>query len=179
MTTLIEKDFSLHTAVHFDDKFYINLYDFVLSMHVQTDSIKEQNIAMDRITYFLLDVLQDSILINTEQDLAVSKYADAGLRICELHEDPYDQIVAMAIISKLNAIAGGRLHVTKIALSSTLGSSVKFVITDEMAKSHMNGQHWWNQSDTCLSHIETKCNDENVVELFTGTCWSELGLSWK
>ena len=53
MNPKIEKTFTLYAAVHFQDKFIINLYDFSVSMEVETDSVKEQNIAMDRIKYFL------------------------------------------------------------------------------------------------------------------------------
>ena len=56
MATRIDRDFTFQAAVHFEDRFLLNYYDITLSMDVETESIKEQNIAMDRILYFLSEV---------------------------------------------------------------------------------------------------------------------------
>ena len=53
MTTRIEKDFRFRSAVHFENKFEVNSYALTLSMLVETESLREQNIALSRITYFL------------------------------------------------------------------------------------------------------------------------------
>ena len=71
MTTRIEKDFYFQAAVHFEGKFYINSYDLTLSVLVETDSIREQNVAMDRATHFLTAVLQNSLLINSKETEAI------------------------------------------------------------------------------------------------------------
>ena len=66
MNTRIETDFNFLTAVHFEDIFYTNAYDVTLSMLVETDSIHEQNGAINRVEYFLKNTLENSILINAK-----------------------------------------------------------------------------------------------------------------
>ena len=180
MTAIIEKDFNFHTAVHFNNTFYINLYEVTLTIEVDTDSTNEQNVAMDRATYFLSEVLQDSILISSTESEQIAKYKAAGLRPCELPEEPYDQIVAMAILCKINAIMEEKLRVNTIRLSSTLGDSVKFTVSSETADHVLPGNYWWNKPSICLSKCDNHVDgDENVVKLFDDTTWAELGLSWK
>ena len=83
MNARIEKDFYFQAAVHFEDKFYINSYDITLSLLVETDSIREQNIAMDRVTHFLSEVLQNSILVYNKDKESIDKY-----RTCLLYTSP-------------------------------------------------------------------------------------------
>ena len=62
--TRIERDFCFQTGLYFEDKFHIGVYDITMSMLVETDSIKEQNIAMERIIYFLHEVMQKYFMTN-------------------------------------------------------------------------------------------------------------------
>ena len=57
MTTRIEKDFNITSAVHFSDKFLLNYYNIKISLLVETDNVREQNIAMERLEYFLNEVI--------------------------------------------------------------------------------------------------------------------------
>lgn len=180
MTTRIERDFSFQTGVHFENKFYINLYDVTVSMLVETDSIREQNIAMDRAIHFLASVLQNSVLVEAIETEAIKKYRDAGLKICELPDEPYDQIVSMVILLKLNSIMEDRLKITDLMLSSTLSEGIRFTMVAEVAEAVLAGNHWWNKTTVCLNDAEIcPSPSDNVVKLFDDTHWTDLGLSWK
>lgn len=179
MNTRIEKDFYFQTAVHFEDKFYVNTYDLTLSLLVETESIREQNIAMERAEYFLANVLQNSLLINVTDKIAIDKYANAGLRVCELPEEPYDQILSMVLLLKLNAMMEGRLKITDLVLGSTLSEGVRFTIVSEVAENVLGGNHWWNKPTMCLTNGECQNNLDNIVKLFDDEDWADIGLSWK
>ncbi len=180
MSTRIEKDFYFQTAVHFDNKFYINSYDLTLSVLVETDSIREQNVAMDRVTHFLNSVLQNSLLISIKETEAIEKYKKAGLKICELPEDPYDQILSMVLLQKLNAIMEGRLCITDLVLGSTMSEGVRFTMVSEVSEGVLGGNHWWNKSTICLNDAEAGATTKtNIVKLFDDAHWVDLGLSWK
>lgn len=179
MTTRIEKDFYFQTAVHFEDKFYINSYDLTISVLVETDSIREQNVAMDRASHFLMSVMQNSILINSKETDVIEKYKNAGLKICEFPEDPYDQILSMVILQKLNAIMEGRLRVTDLVVGSTMSEGVRFTMVSEVAENVLGGNYWWNKPTICLNNTEASTNKTNIVKLFDDTHWVDLGLSWK
>ena len=81
MNTRIEKDFFFQSAVHFDNRFYINSYELSASMLVETSSPREQQISMDRIEYFIAEFLQNSIFVDMRDVLTVKKYtkSDHGI----------------------------------------------------------------------------------------------------
>ena len=181
MSTRIEKDFYFQTAVHFEGKFYINSFELTLSMLVETESIREQNVAMDRATYFLMEMLQNSILVYTHDVDAITKYKAAGIKVCEIPEEPYDQIVAMVLLLKLNAIMENRLQITDLVLTSSLSEGIRYNTVSEVAESIIPGNqsHWWRKPTICLSNEECTASPDNVVKLFDDRDWNELGLSWK
>ena len=49
MSTRIERDLGFSTAIHFADQFLLNEYIMTLSILVETDDYKEQNVALERI----------------------------------------------------------------------------------------------------------------------------------
>jgi len=180
MATRIEKDFNFQTAVHFEDKFCLNVYETTLSLLVETENPYEQNVAMDRVIHFLQGVIQGSILIDKTQKAAIKKYKAAGLKVCELPDEPYDQVVAMVVLLKLNAIMENRLRVSDILLSSILGGEVRYSIVAEVAENHLSENNWWNDSTVSLNNEEIKEDKkDNVLKLFDDSHWVDLGLSWK
>lgn len=180
MNTRIEKDFNFQTALHFADSFHINVYDITISLLVETDSIREQNVAMDRIVYFLNCVLQNSILVDAADLESIEKYEAAGIKVCTLPEEPWDQIFATVLLLKLNALMEGRLKITDLVLGSSMSEGVRYTMVCEVAESMFSGNHWWNKCSNSMSDCELyNFNSDNIVKLFDDDEWADLGLSWK
>lgn len=177
MNTRIEKDFYFQTGIHFENKYHINSYEIVLSILVETESAREKNIAMDRITYFLSDVIQNAVIVNCKDTTAIQLYKNANLKVCELPDDPHDQIFAMVLLLKLNAITEGRIKITDMVLGSSLSDGVKYNIVSEVAECAFSKKAWWNQADGSVGENED-ANDK-IVNLFAKKVWVELGLIWK
>jgi hypothetical protein len=179
MNTRIEKDFCFQTGLYFEDKFHIGIYDITLSMLVETESIKEQNIAMERISYFLHEVIQNSVLIHSSKQDIIEKYQSTGLKVCELPDEPYDQILAMIVLLKLNSVVEDRLKITDLVIGSSLSDGVRFNIVSEIAESAFSGKHWWNSPCVAMNSRDYEiCDQSKVVKLFTDD-WVNLGLSWR
>jgi hypothetical protein len=179
MNTRIERDFCFQTGLHFEDKFHIGIYDVTLSMLVETESIKEQNIAMDRIIHFLHEIIQNSVLVNSTDHDIIEKYQTAGLNVCELPGEPYDQILAMILLLKLNSIAEERLKITDLVIGSSLSEGVRFNIVSEVAESTFSGKYWWNSPCLAMNSLDYETGDHiKVIKLFTDD-WVNLGLSWR
>jgi hypothetical protein len=177
--TRIERDFCFQTGLYFEDKFHIGVYDITMSMLVETDSIKEQNIAMERIIYFLYEVMQNSVLVSSSKQDKISQYQSVDLRVCELPEEPYDQILAMVLLLKLNSIAEDRLKITDLVIGSSLSDGVRFNIVSEIAESAFSGKYWWNSSCAATNSRDYEiCDQSKVIKLFTDD-WNILGLSWR
>lgn len=179
MNTRIERDFCFQTGLYFEDGFHIGVYDITLSMLVETESIKEQNIAMDRINYFLHEVIQGSVLVNSIRDDVIERYQNVDLNVCELPGEPYDQILAMVLLLKLNSIAEDRLKITDLVIGSSLSDGVRFNIVSEVAESAFSGKYWWNSPCTAMNSRDYEiANHSKVIRLFTDD-WVHLGLSWR
>lgn len=179
MNTRIERDFCFQTGLYFEDNFHIGVYDITLSMLVETESIKEQNIAMERIIYFLHEVIQNSVLVHSSNQAVIEKYQSVDLKVCELPEEPYDQILAMILLLKMNSIAEDRLKITDLVIGSSLSDGVRFNIVSEVAESAFSGRYWWNSPCAAINSRDYEIGDHSkVIKLFTDD-WVNLGLSWR
>lgn len=180
MTTRIEKDFYFSAALHFEDGFYVNSYDLTLSMLVETDSIHEQNVAMGRINYLLDNFIQNSLFINSIHKKEIANYKKAGITVCALPEEPFDQIVAMILLLKLNAVAEDRLKITDMVISSTMSQGVRFSIVSEIAEELLSGNYWWNSACFAVNNDTDTVSDFNkIIKLFRNDEWLTVGLGWK
>jgi hypothetical protein len=182
MSTTIKRDFTFQAGVYYEDTFIMNIYNLDLTMTVETDSIREQNIAMDRIKYFLHDCVENSVFVDSNEKKVIEKYVTAGLKVCTLPEEPYDQIVTIALLSKINAIAEGRLIISDIVLSSELSDGVKFVYDYEsVLHTSPFDQGWWIESNFCMNDInKTQNKKDKIVKLVKSiNDWSVVGLEWK
>ena len=74
MTTKILRTFEFQAGLYFKDNFIMNVYDLTVSMDVETESIREQNVAMERIKYFLHNCLDSSIFILDSEKKVIEKY---------------------------------------------------------------------------------------------------------
>ena len=181
MHTRIEKDAFFQAGIHLRGSFYVNTYEMTLSMLVETDAIREQTIAMERLNYFLTDMLQHCLLIQNTEKVSIKNYKKAGLKICELPEEPSDQIIGMVLLQKLNAIMEDRMSVTDLTLGSVLSEGIRYHIVAEVAESVMSGDFWWNKPclSICTGDAMSQPKKDNIVKLFDDSEWAELGLTWK
>jgi hypothetical protein len=177
MDVRISKSFTVATGLHLEGKFLVNVYDFDISMLVYTDNMYEQNVAIERMNYFIEHCLEDTVIVNSECVDAIKKYQEAGIKICMTPEEPYDQIVAMVVLQKLNAIMEGRIRVTDIDFGSAITSGVRFQLVSEMAEAMVSVKGWWTKTDmSIMDVIRTK---DNIVKLCDPKAWDNIGLSWK
>ena len=178
MATRIEREFAFQAGVYFEGEFLMTIYELSLSMEVDTDSIKEQNIAMDRIHYFLHECLGNSIFVQDAEKKVIEKYLHADIKVCTLPEEPYDQIMGLILMLKLNAIVEERLVITDCEFGSKMSTGIKFDMNIEQAIDLFPGKHWWNDSRLITSDRVADKKDK-VVKLFNAEKWADLELTWK
>jgi hypothetical protein len=183
MTARISKDFVFQSAIHIDNSFVINPYKISLWMDVHTESVDEQNIAMDRIKYFIDEGLDNCLFISVMQDKnTIENYLKAGIKICTLPDEPFDQVVAAVILCKVNAITEGKLLVTEIKIKSRICDEVEFYISSDEEIEFLNEseKHWYTTSNTSNNDWTKKSSKkEKIVELKKEVLdWADLGLGW-
>lgn len=57
----------------------------------------------------------------------IEKYMVANLKVSTTPDEPYDQLLAILLLTKLNIITEGRLLITDITLSSGLSNGIEFL----------------------------------------------------
>jgi hypothetical protein len=177
--TQIKRDFGFQAGVYFEGNFLMNIYEISLSMDVDTNSIKEQNIAMDRIKYFLYEVLANSVFVQDSEKHMIEKYSQANIKVCTLPEEPYDQIIALMILLKINAITEGRLTTTDIVLKSELSDDVAFLYDIETAIINPFGKKGWWLEPNCAINNQVTHKKEKIVKLIKKTDWFAADLDWE
>lgn len=178
MSTRIEREFTFQAGVHHEGAFMMNLYEISLSMDVETESMKEQNIAMDRILYFLNECLANSVFVHHTEQKMIEKYYQANIKVCILPEEPYDQIITLLLLLKLNAIIEDKLLITDIVLVSALSDQVKFLYDIETANNHPFGKGWWTESNLSIADTVKSNKKDKIVRLIKHSDWANVGLDW-
>ena len=182
MTTRIEREFSFQAGVYFKEEFLMNLYTITLYMEVETESIREQNVAMERIKYFLNECLENGIFVQDTEHKVIEKYNSCGFKVCTVPEEPYDQIITLLLLIKLNSITEGRLVITDMTLGSRISDEVKFICDIDSSRGPLESPGWWTDSGTAISDpIKKSVRKDKIVKLFKTptTDWAEYNLVWK
>jgi hypothetical protein len=180
MTARIQRTFEFLSGLHFEEDFYVNQYFVDVYFDVESDSIREQNIALDRIKYFLNHNLQNSVFVDSKETETVEKYMNAGMRVCTLPEEPYDQIIGIMLFVKLNSIAEGRLLITDINISSGMSDEVTCCFNSEDSIGPFVTKGWWNHRSPKINNFTGTSKGKKVVKISkTKADWSDLGLNWE
>lgn len=178
MTSRIVKDFTFLAAIHFEGKFMVNLYELSAKMSINSEDSREQNVAVERTTHFLSNVLETCIFVSEKEKDAIDKYTKAGMQVCVIPEEPYDQIIGLILINKCNAIMEDRVIMTDIIFGSKLSNLIKFELSDEMASEEFPGKFWYNDPSLCLENKKGK--KDKIVKLFEQKDdWADLELTWE
>lgn len=181
MTTRIQHEFSFQSGVYCEDRFLMNIYEISLCMSVETDSVREQNIAMERISYYLSEHLENCIFIQDSEKKVIEKYTTAGFKVCTLPAEPYDQIISVMLLIKLNAITEGRFDITDLSLGSKLSAGVSYLYDTDSSRGPLEADGWWTETTATITAAAKQNKKDKIVKLFNEqtTDWAEIGLGWK
>jgi hypothetical protein len=180
MNARISRKFAFHAAIHHEETFIVNDYDLELFMDVTTDDIDKQNIAMDRIKY-IFDISFDScIFVDVHDAKALDIYSKANMKVCPLPDEPFDQVIASVIISKVNAITEKHIFLEEVKIMSRICDDVCFHVSyEEEADFHNLKDVWWTDNSPIISTIK-KSKKEKVVQLHKKPLdWKSVGLGWE
>ena len=179
----IKQHFAFQAAVYVEETFLMNIYEITLKMHVVTGDSKEQNIAMSRINYMIEDCFQNCVFVHQTETAVIEKYIAANLKVSTTPDEPYDQLLAILLLTKLNIITEGRLLITDITLSSGLSDGIEFLYSPALEHTPLTTgiSNWWNELNTKIVDFpkrETK--KEKIVKLVKKTNdWVHLNLEWQ
>lgn len=180
MNVRLRYNITFPAAVWFDDELMMTNYTLALNFLTQTLDPQDQNIALERVKYFLLNELHSTVFINQAEVDRAEAFADVGLNVTTLPEEPVDQVVSIMLYYKLNAIMEGRMKITELVMSSEAGDSIEYFHSENEHTGLFPDTGWWHDATLCHSNIEFDEEDspENVVSIGANTDWEDQELGW-
>ena len=181
MNIRLRYNINFPAAAWFDDELMMTNYTLALRFVTQTMDPEDQNIALDRVKYFLLNELHSTVFINQSDTERAEVFTEVGLNITTLPEEPVDQVVGIMLFYKLNAIMEGRMKITEIRFSSEAGDSVEYFYSENENTDLFPATGWWHEPT--LKHSDIEIDDEeeeskNVVAINVNDEWQDQDLGW-
>ena len=178
MNVKLRKTFDFAAGMVYQKKFLINLYSIELKMITATSDPDEQNIAYERIRYWIDSVLNDGVLIADDSEI-ITAYRETGQRLIALPSEPVDQVIGFVLFSKFNAITESRLIITDLEISSGHGDSMIYEHNENESINGFEYTGWWNDSKPCwANNSKKKRGTSKVITLDRMPEWKELDLDW-
>lgn len=176
----LEKLLTWTCCVSYDQGHVVNQYLLHLEFGNGTDDEQQQTTAYQRMKWWIHEVMQDSLLLN-QQDELLPIYISTRQRVLAMPADPVDDVVALMLFYKLNAIVEQRLIIDRIKLSSDQGDNVWYVHGNDEPLVELEATSWW--LDPSPAWVDKDCmkfsNQSKVVELERRSSWEDLGLGWE
>ena len=177
MNVRLRFNITFPAAAWFEGELMMTNYTLALNLLTQTMDPQDQNIALDRIKYYLLNELHSTIFINQTDDERCEIFTDVGLNVTTLPEEPVDQVVGIMLFYKLNAIMEGRMKVTEIRFSSEAGDSIEYFHSENEHTDLFPSTGWWHEPNIRHHDLTTDEEKSNVLKVMNHS-WSEYGLQW-
>lgn len=178
MNVRLKRGFSILTGMVYQGEFAVNSYRINLSMLTVSDSSDQQNIAYERMKFWICRILQDSVLIS-ENSESLAAWGDTGCRVLALPEEPVDQVVGIMLYLKLNAIMENRMVITDVEISSAEGDETVYVHSHGEALGVLAQDGWWTDARPCWILPQTNRAHGKIVTLDRTPEWSDQGLGWE
>jgi len=177
MNVRIQYPLNFTAGIYFNDQMQMNNYVAKIYMLTNTPDSEANNIAFDRMKYFVYNELDSSIFINSAHEEQCKRYIDAGIKITTFPGDPVDQLVGIMLSIKLGAIMENRIIIGEVEISSQIGEGIIYIHSDNENIENIEEPAWWSTPD--LTHCETDLMDnDKIVTMYHGSVWRDLELHW-
>ena len=178
MAARIHTSFSFNAGLIFNNTFYANHYTVDCSLIVESESIFEQNVAMDRIKYFIGECLDSCVFVHQDNTDYIDKFVKCDLRVCPLPEEPYDQVVGIMLLTKLNNITENRLTIFDLSISSSMSDNVSCMSSIDESVGPFALKGWWSSIGPNINDIKEKNTKIVSLKKYKNE-WDKVGLSFK
>lgn len=160
-----------------------NSFDVKIELLPDDSTQKNYNIALERVHAILGQVMDDSILLGPTSVSKFSKPLGLNGIVNTFPDDPYDQMIAICLYTKLSAILRGVFFVDRVSVTSVQGQNVthtfdcendnkdilRSIIDDPDLEEYVD--YWHNPN---LHYFELNPNGMKLKE----NKWSEFNLEF-
>lgn len=177
MNVRLKKTFEFQSGLIFDNRFMINHYKLDLSILTNTDDHHQQNVAYERMKYWIHEIMQDSILISDHSEI-LEPSTQINARVLAMPTEPVDQIVGIMLYLKLNAVMEDRMMITDVELCSSQGDFTSYQHNmRESIGTDLEKDGWWSDPRPVWQSIKLR-DQGKVVSLDRPLEWKTHGLDW-
>lgn len=156
----------------------INTYTLALDMTVLSHTSAHYNIAYDRIKFWIMDIMQDSVLIS-QNHTQLSQWQSTGNRCIVFPQDPVDQIVGAMMFTKLNSITEQNLEINGLSISSAFDDDICYLFEAGEVYDIPDMPAWWTDGRPMFTAIDThRTGTKKVINLSRARDWKTHGLDW-
>ena len=157
---------------------WINTYDAHVIMRPITENHQEYNTAYQRMKFWFLEIMQDSVLI--EQDHArLNAWRDTGSRCLDFPVYPVDQVLGLMLMSKLTAVVEGRIDILQITISSPADDFVGYVCDQHDQLHWFDQPGWWRDpSPKHATNGKKARSTGKIIARPRQDDWQEQRLEW-
>lgn len=176
MNINLQYNIDFQGAIWYDGSLQLNSYSVCMNLLTQHSKAIVTNIAMERVKAFVMAELANVVFINQEHEAQAQILQTLGANVCTLPDEPVDQIIGIMLYCKLNAITEGKLLITKLDISSSLGDEVWYQHEEDDNAGPFAESGWWLKP-SCQKDSLDWDKDANVVKVERDG-WTEYGLEW-
>jgi len=177
MNVRLQYNLDFLAGIYYNDQLQMNSYSVGLSLLTKTTDPISTNIAMDRIKAFVFSELEHTVFINSRSLERAEMMSVLGINVTTLPEEPVDQIIGMMLYHKLNAVMEGRMVITQLDISSSLGDNVTYMHDEEDSSGPFVQPGWWSEPTVQHDTLEPEEAVDNIVKVVP-SAWIEYGLMW-
>lgn len=183
----LKNHFEFMAGMYIGDELYFNKYSLLIDFYTLGDSAQDQNIAMDRLSYFIYDAVAHSIFVNENEIQKIDQLDAVALPVLTVPDPgPFDPVVLAVLVTKMNAIIEDVLEISEAELISEVSGPLRYVwdAADEDDEVHKivndsDDTRWWAVADPRFGSYPLGV-DVAAVEIdqpFPLT-WEMLDLDW-
>jgi hypothetical protein len=177
MNVRIKFPITFTAGIFYNNELQMNNYIVNLSMLTNSNDGATNNIALDRIKYFIYTEIESSVFIDSNDIERCKKFIDAGIKITTIPDTPVDQLIGIMLHYKLSAITEERLLIEEIEISSSIGEGLIYVHGEHENVDDLAVPVWWKTVD--LVHCDAELiNTDEIVTLADLNVWRDLNLDW-
>jgi hypothetical protein len=177
MNVRLEYNMPFLAGVYWEGRMLMNRYQVKLYMITNSTDPDTQNIAYERLKYFVYSEMANTIFVNQQNHEQCRLLIAAGLKITTLPAEPVDQLIGIMLYSKLNTIMEEFIIINEVEISSELGEDMIYLHAADESLGPFTEPGWWHDAD--LIHCDTALIDsDKVVAIHKAGAWRELDLAW-
>jgi hypothetical protein len=176
MNVRLEYNLEFLAGIYYNDNVFFNKYFVDLEFTTQCSDPVDQNVALDRLKFFVSQILQHSVFVDSSEKTAIKKLETAGIKIATLPSVPVDQIIGMMLFCKLNAVMEDRILITQLKISSDFGEHIVYLQHENESVGPFEAKGWWHDPEPNCGYLQM--SSSKVVNISDTPTWQNLDFGW-